>query len=934
MVYTGIDGKQYDLLAKPLASGGEGEVYNVNGNPRIVAKLYKPDRISTEKERKLKKMAGHNLDQNMLTQIAWPQDVIYDSNRQFAGFVMPKMSVSEDLNVVYEYGSASKHPDMSWEKRIIIAENLCAVLDSIHNSGHVCGDLNPKNISVNPNTGFIVFLDVDSFHIKDGSTTYRCDVGIPEYLPKEIQEKMRGGNTLTTAALPTFSQDTDNFALAIHIFQLLMNGVHPFACSVIPSQSSVTAPQPADNIIKGQIPFLQNIPGVTIPVYAPKTTILPQKIQSLFKRAFIDGHSSPNKRPKPEEWHTALRELRRSLRKCDKVSCHQYYKSLMSCPWCEADESYNQLLGRPRIKTPPKPTVTAPPRSAVPPPPAQSKPQPRATPQPDAKSSSSKRRIWFPFAIILVCVLVLFVYAIPAMFKQPSAPVTSEQKPEIKREDKVTANEKTVGEQDVGDVAAPDEDTVIVIDNSIKLSDDSSIERIHMADGWLYYTNSSDGATLYKIRPDGNDRTKLNDEFSFYIYSEDDWVYYQNLDDSDAWVEMGLVGEANALYRMRTDGSEKAKLNDCSSNIKVVDGWVYYISWDDDSDGGNLYRVRTNGSNMTKLDGDSECILVADGWIYYYSRAEDRHFYMYKIRLDGSDKTMLSKEWGSPINVADGWLYYSYDDLKLCKIRLDGSDRTELNNDRSNDVKVIGDCIYYVNWSENGNLYKINTEGSGRTKLNNDNCWNITIVDDWIFYRTNDDNYELYKVRTDGSGRTKLTNNQCLYFVVSDGWVYYTNRSDGYKLYKLPADENGMDNLAYESETSASVQEYLDDLEYYPDAFSEVPVLDLGLDWVVEMLSDYDRVKTAGRRYRLDMQIRYDAKNINDDIYELAERYFILLEAAGFAFDRSGEHWGVTRMCDYFSYKKDDIHVYVEVFDGSNELYGIIIRLETDARKE
>ena len=341
MIYKGKGGLQYDLAPTPLAAGGEGEIYNVNGQPNIVAKIYKLGKTSVEKERKLVKMVDFPPDKSVLSQIAWPQDVLYNAG-QFVGFIMPKMNINEDLNVVYEYGSSAKYPHMPWDNRLIIAQNLCAVLDCVHAAGHTCGDFNPKNISVNPNTGHIMFLDTDSYHIQDGSDTLRCDVGIPEYLPAEVQVKMRGGGTLATAKLPTFSHDTDNFALAIHIFQLLMNGVHPFACAIIPSQSSVTAPQPSDNIIKGEFPFMQNIPGVEIPAYAPKITILPQEMQDLFERAFIDGHLNPSIRPTPIEWHKALHNLRGELKNCINVAHHQYYKNLSKCPWCEVNNTFAQ----------------------------------------------------------------------------------------------------------------------------------------------------------------------------------------------------------------------------------------------------------------------------------------------------------------------------------------------------------------------------------------------------------------------------------------------------------------------------------------------------------------------------------------------------------------------------------------------------------------
>lgn len=46
-----------------------------------------------------------------------------------------------------------------------------------------------------------------------------------------------------------------------------------------------------------------------------------------------------------------------------------------------------------------------------------------------------------------------------------------------------------------------------------KLSDYSPIY-INAANGWIYFTNESDGNSLYKIKIDGTDETNLNDNAS------------------------------------------------------------------------------------------------------------------------------------------------------------------------------------------------------------------------------------------------------------------------------------------------------------------------------------------------------------------------------------------------------------------------------------
>ena len=108
MIYAGKDGIQYNLSSTPFAKGGEGEIFAVNGQAGIVAKIYLPGKAGIDKERKLVKMVGEPPDSSVLSQIAWPQDVLYNAG-QFVGFTMPKLSINEDLNVIYEYGDSAKY---------------------------------------------------------------------------------------------------------------------------------------------------------------------------------------------------------------------------------------------------------------------------------------------------------------------------------------------------------------------------------------------------------------------------------------------------------------------------------------------------------------------------------------------------------------------------------------------------------------------------------------------------------------------------------------------------------------------------------------------------------------------------------------------------------------------------------------------------------
>ena len=316
MIFKGKSGTSYKIIEPAIGKGGEGSIYKINGMPNFVLKEFIDSKRTEGRERKLLTMIAGPVSNKIMEHVTWPKDVVYKNGR-FAGYVMPKINNNnKSLNVMYK--TLKENEKDEFLKKILIAWNFCVAINSVHNAGQVCGDLNPNNITVKPNKGTVTLVDTDSYHIteKNRNRVYRCEVGMPDYLAPEIHEKMKKYKRLDTAPLPTFTRQTDLFALAVHIFALLMNGCHPFANAVDLSQNhaSVVAPQPIENIRNGFFPFYMNKSGLTIPKYAPKFDQLPEKIRKLFIRAFVDGHKNPQVRPDAVEWYNALEWYKVSIK--------------------------------------------------------------------------------------------------------------------------------------------------------------------------------------------------------------------------------------------------------------------------------------------------------------------------------------------------------------------------------------------------------------------------------------------------------------------------------------------------------------------------------------------------------------------------------------------------------------------------------------------
>lgn len=348
-VFQGTSGTQYRVLEPAAAKGGEGSIYRIDGRKDIVAKIFAENRRTEQRFQKLKVMLQVPKRDLLQEHLCWPRELLYQDGKP-VGYLMTNLDGYVDLNAIYSGG----YPEITFYGRVLLAQNLCVAVLSVHEAGQVCGDLNPNNIMVDPKTGRLMLVDTDSYHIRDlnHNSTYRCEVGIPEYLPKELLNKISGETTFANAPMPTYTTHTDRFALGIHIFALLMSGCHPFACAVKKGVSVDTVPQPAENIksefyvfehccktacenTAGSVSFDRNHMNFTKPVYAPDISFLPDGMRKKFKKCFVAGNHNPSERPTEEEWYMELEGMKQSLSKCEKNALHVYPSHNESCPWCQ-----------------------------------------------------------------------------------------------------------------------------------------------------------------------------------------------------------------------------------------------------------------------------------------------------------------------------------------------------------------------------------------------------------------------------------------------------------------------------------------------------------------------------------------------------------------------------------------------------------------------
>ncbi len=225
-----ISGKTF-LIDVPLASGGEGEIYPLDGSS--LAKIYHKQVIN--RERRLKVLALCNSYQNNVSHLgedsfAFPQQPAYDNKEILdflCGFSMQYFNNCSTLgDIGYNLQSANyKSNQLDDKKAVEFIYNTFDVIDRLHKSRIILGDVNPSNILYNTKLNYPIIIDLDAAQIGQ----FRCLSWSDEYLDPLTQSQgknSQGGYTYT--------YESDIFSIACVCFEFMI-GVNPFFCRTDPS---------------------------------------------------------------------------------------------------------------------------------------------------------------------------------------------------------------------------------------------------------------------------------------------------------------------------------------------------------------------------------------------------------------------------------------------------------------------------------------------------------------------------------------------------------------------------------------------------------------------------------------------------------------------------------------------------------------------------
>ncbi|MEQ1853770.1 MAG: hypothetical protein ABMA01_19515, partial [Chthoniobacteraceae bacterium] len=275
-------------LGRKIAEAGEGRIFTVAGDDRLVAKLYKhpPGPMQVEKLR----FQAAQKSPALRAIAAWPERLVMDRQTgRVAGFLMQRLD-SRPIHQLYRPKDRRTHfPRATWIFLLHVARNLAAAFETLHENGVLMADVNEGNVFVS-REGLVGLIDCDSYQVTGpGGRVFGCQVGTPIWTPPELQG-------VDFARAPR-GLEHDRFGLAVLLFHLLAMGRHPYAGA--PIDVSKADDQWTLEWAIGRHHFTYSrarpVPGFRPPPYAPPAEAMPPEVFALFEAAFSpDPQSRPS----------------------------------------------------------------------------------------------------------------------------------------------------------------------------------------------------------------------------------------------------------------------------------------------------------------------------------------------------------------------------------------------------------------------------------------------------------------------------------------------------------------------------------------------------------------------------------------------------------------------------------------------------------------
>ena len=334
-----------EVLGELINKGGAaGKIYKSVTHPKLVAKIFHEKGKSQTNRRKLEAMLLNppniphiQSDGREFVQIAWPEAILEDDEGFCVGYLMPFINTEEAVSLDHLMQKAVRQKvglSERYTDRLDAASNVATMVAALHKCGHYIVDLKPSNVFVYKEKMIIAMFDCDGFSINGNSHRYPAEFVSEEYIYPEGMSQ----------SCEEMGQEQDKFALAVILFKLLNNGIHPFSGTPRKQNSEMLSIQ--ERIAKYNYAYGLWPDSYQSPHPYSMHEYFDAKTLKLFDRAFLKDQN----RPTAKEWVEHIEELYKQIKICKQDQNHVYFTS-KGCGLCAVAEKIKQRLKEEKNKS-------------------------------------------------------------------------------------------------------------------------------------------------------------------------------------------------------------------------------------------------------------------------------------------------------------------------------------------------------------------------------------------------------------------------------------------------------------------------------------------------------------------------------------------------------------------------------------------------------
>ena len=249
--------------------------------------------------------------------------------------------------------------------------------------------------------------------------------------------------------------------------------------------------------------------------------------------------------------------------------------------------------------------------------------------------------------------------------------------------------------------------------------------------GVVFFANPDDENRLYSMDANGSNLKKLCNDTVMYINADSHYVYYVRDNDLSAAGHNFFSFHNNSLCRLDRKDSHVTVLDpDPCLYASLIGNYIYYLHYDNET-ATTLYKIKIDGTERTKLSNTYQFTCSSNGQYFYYNNmSTDGSIWVYDTATDGTYQVYSCNSY-KPTVSGDGNAYYLDVDnnYSLVHTNLSAGSPTVLTTDSIDTYNVYGSYIYYQRYDENSPaLCMIKNDGSDARELapGTYSCINVT----------------------------------------------------------------------------------------------------------------------------------------------------------------------------------------------------------------